>query len=210
LFNLTNQEAWMPIGGYDGIYEISDLGRVRSLNRIDARGWRRKGRILQPSTHKNGYLLVCLYKDGISETRIVHRLVAEAFIPNPENKPEVSGVDGVIVSNAAKDLAWCDRKEVLFDRGVLHRSMSHEKWGTGEPVKKSVEARRRPVIQYDKNGSEITSYPSVMIAERKTGVKNSNIIKVCRNKLKSAGGFMWKYSDKSNLNTKHTIVGGDN
>lgn len=81
------EESWKPVVGYEGLYEVSDLGRVRSLDRV-VKGkrnskWERKGRILQQVNRGNGYYAVCLHKSGTQKMHHVHRLVAVAFIPNP-------------------------------------------------------------------------------------------------------------------------------
>ena len=80
------EEIWKDISGYEGIYQVSNLGNVRSLDRLDCRGRKRQGVLLKQVISTNDYLKVTLYKNGKSKTKIIHRLVAEAFIPNTENK----------------------------------------------------------------------------------------------------------------------------
>lgn len=103
------QEEWRPIAGYEGYYEVSNLGRVRSIDRKDARGHNWNGKILkQGHTKKDGYLQVRLTKNGKHRSFRVHRLVATAFVPNPNNLTEVSHLDESRDNNAAYNLVWAD------------------------------------------------------------------------------------------------------
>lgn len=97
------EEEWKPIKGYEGIYEVSNMGRVKSLHRS-------QGRILKQDTKDNGYIQVSLNKDGVQSKKHVHRLVATAFIPNPHNKSEVNHIDGNKENNNADNLEWCTRE----------------------------------------------------------------------------------------------------
>lgn len=100
-------EIWKDVKGYEGLYQVSNLGRVKSLDRIDRKGRLRKGRILKPSSNGRGYLNVCLTVDNIPHTIKVHRLVAEAFISNPDNLPQVNHKDEIKTNNHADNLEWC-------------------------------------------------------------------------------------------------------
>lgn len=105
-------EVWKTIEGFEGFYEVSSLGRVRSLPRI-VKGCHnstqfRKGKILKQKIKKNGYLFVCLAKDAINTYPNVHRLVAKAFIPNPNNYEEVNHINEVKTLNAVWNLEWCN------------------------------------------------------------------------------------------------------
>ena len=113
-------ETWKPVAGYEGLYEVSDLGRVRSLDMFQFRsnGWvectfRVKGRVLKPyRTGKGeGYQTVELHKNGKGTNKKVHRLVAEAFIPNPEFLPEVNHIDGDKNNNVVSNLEWASGKD---------------------------------------------------------------------------------------------------
>ncbi len=120
------QEEWRPIVGYEDLYEISSLGRVRSLDRYTygKNGSKRlhKGRYLKPFT-THGYKVIDLYKDKKRKHCKVHRLVAEAFILNddPENKTDVNHIDGDKSNNAINNLEWCTRRENImhaFEKGL--------------------------------------------------------------------------------------------
>ena len=100
---MTEEEIWCPIRGYEGIYEVSDQGRVKSI------GYG-KERILRPVRNNNGYLLVGLRKNREQKWYLVHRLVAQAFIPNPDNLPQVNHKDENKTNNSVQNLEWCDRK----------------------------------------------------------------------------------------------------
>lgn len=113
-------ETWLPIAGYEGLYEVSDLGRVRSLDRTvySGRGNSRlaKGQVLKSRPDKDGYQLVSLSKDGIKSDPKVHRLVADAFIPNPLGLPEVDHESGKRDHNQKTNLRWATRSVNLRNR----------------------------------------------------------------------------------------------
>lgn len=103
---MKTDEQWRPIKGYEGLYEVSSLGRVKSLN------YNHTGaeKIMKPGKDKHGYLLVQLCKDGKIKGLLVHRLVAAAFIPNPNNYPYINHKDETPLNNCIKNLEWCTAK----------------------------------------------------------------------------------------------------
>ena len=108
--------SYLPVQGYDGLYEVSSAGEVRSLDRTvtgrDGVLYPFKGRTLRPSIHKNlGYPVVSLWKDNVGTTFYVHRLVAQAFIPNPQNLPEVNHKDGIRTNANVANLEWVTSSE---------------------------------------------------------------------------------------------------
>jgi len=104
-------ETWRDIEGYEGIYQVSDAGNVRSLDRVDAAGHNLKGKPRKLYTQKDGYIVVGLTRDAVMRYRKVHRLVAAAFIPNPHNLPEVNHTEGNKADNRACKLEWCTKQE---------------------------------------------------------------------------------------------------
>jgi len=107
-------EVWADIKNYEGCYQVSNLGRVRSLDRYGVNNWGNaprlfKGRVLKPGISGSGYQFVNLQKDGVSENARVHRLVAETFIPNPLGLEEVNHKDENKTNNRVDNLEWCDR-----------------------------------------------------------------------------------------------------
>ena len=123
-------ELWKDIKDYEGFYQVSNLGRVKSLSRsiYDSRGYMiyRKGKIKKPSVDKNGYPQIGLCKNGTVITRKIHRLVAETFIPNPENKPEINHKDEDKLNNCVDNLEWVTEKEnVNYGYGAKRRAESN-------------------------------------------------------------------------------------
>ena len=107
---MNNEEIWKDIIGYEGLYQVSSLGRVRSLDRYDERNCFRKGKVLSPGIKPDGYLVVVLSCNGKHKTIKVHRLVAQAFIPNPDGLPQVNHKNEDKSNNRVENLEWCDAK----------------------------------------------------------------------------------------------------
>ena len=107
---MTESEVWKDIVDYEGYYQVSNKGNVRSIGRKDSIGRKRRGLTLKLRNTRKGYILVDLSKNGIRETKYTHRLVAEAFLPNPNNYPEVNHRDEVKDNNNVENLEWCDTR----------------------------------------------------------------------------------------------------
>ena len=176
------QEEWKPIPGYEGLYEVSNYGRVRSFK------WSSNGKILSPGKDGSGYLFVTLCKDGKTKLRKMHRLVAEAFIPNPSNFPQVNHMDECKENNYFGNLEWCTHKYNL---------------SYGTRTRRIAENNSKPVVQLDKKGNFISEFESLREASRRTGIADGSICRCCNHKpgRYSAGGFIWIYKDEY-LNTQ--------
>ena len=165
-------EHWKSIAGYEGLYEVSDIGRVKSLKYG-------KEKILKPGKDRGGYLQVSLCKDGHVKTARIHRLVAEAFIQNPNNLATINHKDEVKTNNAVSNLEWMSMKDNI-------------NYGTHN--KRSAETRSKSVLMFDKsNGELLATFPSICEAERVTGINISHISECCNGNRKSAGGYVWRY-----------------
>jgi len=188
-------EKFKDIINYENSYQISNFGRVKSLDRrINCLG--ENGRIIKGSfikSHKNkpGYFAVMLHKNNKYKHHSIHRLVALAFIPNPESKPVVNHKNGIKTDNSIENLEWCtyseDRKHA-YDTGLKKGAMIG-KFGKDNPFSK-------PILQLSLSGELIKEHHGLMEAERETGISHSNISKVCSGAkwCKTAGGYKWEYA----------------
>ena len=175
-------ERWLPIPGFEGFYEVSDAGNVRSLDRVvvgkDGKSRRLKG---GPMTLSNGnsagnYLSVMLSKDGKQRRVLVHRAVAMAFVPNPEGLNEINHKDENGKNNDASNLEWCDRKY-------------NNTYGSFRERMKATQGTA--VLQFD-HGVPIAWFCSQGEASRATGAPQSGISACLRGVCKSSGGFEWR------------------
>ena len=167
------EEIWRTIKGYENIYEVSDKGRVRSLKFG-------KERILKPQIATNGYLQVSLCKNGEMKRCLVHRLVSQTFIPNPDNLPEVNHKDENKENNSVHNLEWCSSKY-------------NSNFGTR--TQRQSEKLSNPVLQYTKSGEFVREWKSTRDVQRTIGYFHSNISNCCNGKCKSAYNFIWKFKD---------------
>ena len=168
------EEIWKDIEGYEGLYQISNKGRVKSLK------WG-KERILKPGITSSGYLKVLLCKNGMIKHIKIHRLVANAFITNPENKPQVNHKDENKFNNSVNNLEWSTAKE-------------NNNFGTRN--ERAGNSLSIPILQYSKSGDFIREWLGAREVERVLGINNSNITKCCKGKRKYAGSFIWRYKEK--------------
>lgn len=173
------QEEWKSIPGYDGKYEISNYGRVKSYQYCKKQ--KSNERILMPIQQQTGYYFVNLYKDKKMKTVAIHRLVAEAFIPNPSNLPVVNHKDETRTNNYFENLEWCTHEYNL---------------SYGTTRKRIAEKNSKPVLQLDKQGNVIKEWPSMSRAAESFGVLpcKSHIIDCLKGRHKTAHGYGWKYA----------------
>ena len=171
-------EQWKEIAGYEGLYEVSDQGRVKSLKFG-------KEKILKPVKNPRGYLQVNLCKDGHVKRSTVHRLVAEAFIPNTQGLETVNHKDEVKSNNAVSNLEWMSQKDNC-NYGTRNKRVAEAQ--INHPKKSKV------VQMFDKSTGELlATFPSTHEAARVTEIKRASISHCCTGISKSAGGYVWKY-----------------
>lgn len=178
-------EIWKDAHGYEGLYEVSNLGNVKSY---DKQIWNRfkfvlrKGRLMKTYVDRYGYVRVCLYKDGKKTTEQVHRLVALTFIPNPDNLPQVNHKDANKQNNNVTNLEWCTClqnmrhafKNVVFDYQTI------------------------PVVKIDNETNIVVAvYESVQDAAKDVSDNPSNILRACNFDNDSSKGFRWRKNSKN-------------
>ena len=184
IYRRCNMEEWRNIKGFEGCYMVSNLGRVKRMGfyRNQSSTWEHEEKILKAGDNGRGYLFVNLSMNNKQYHRYVHRLVAEAFIPNPENKATVNHIDCNRHNNNVKNLEWATYREnndyalkVMREQGENKRNNKASK----------------PIIQYDLEMNFIAEYPSVREAERQLGYKG--ICACLVGKQKTVHGHIFKY-----------------
>lgn len=176
-------EVWKDVKDYEGSYLVSDKGRVKSLI---------TGRILKPQCCGSGYLKVMLrvsYK--VYKNAMIHRLVAEAFIPNPEQKKTVNHIDGNKCNNEVSNLEWATYSENL--KHAYKSGLNYWCEGKGKPLK--------AVLKIDAKTNEILGrYPSVGEAARQNGIKyGSSISDCCNGVSRTSFGYIWQFENKETV-----------
>ncbi|MDD3142536.1 MAG: HNH endonuclease [Lachnospiraceae bacterium] len=210
------------VRGYEGYYEVDIFGRVYGIERtIQVKDRKRcyektvSGKIMKQSMHTQGYKTVSLTKYGITQTEFVHRIVAEAFIPNPKNLPFVNHKDEDKTNNFVENLEWCSAKyntnygtakkrRIRKIKGILHSNEHKEKISNSlkkyykthnSPTKGIISKNRKRVYQFTLEGKFLKSYSSAYIAAESVGhIKGrQNISACCCRKRKSAYGYLWSF-----------------
>lgn len=167
------EEIWKDVVGFEGLYKVSNLGNVRSVARLGTNGV-----VLKKRYFATGYEKTTLYKNCKQTTFVTHRIVAEAFIPNPNNLPQINHIDGNKLNNRVDNLEWVtcsDNVKHAYRTGLI-----------------DIGKISKPVAQY-KNGVEIARYNSIQDAHRITGAATTNISRVCMGINKTTLGYGWKY-----------------
>ena len=166
------KEVWKDIAGYEGLYQVSNLGKVKSLAR---------NKQLKFDYHKRGYQIVTLCNNKVRKRLQVHRLVASAFIENPNALPQVNHIDENKRNNNVDNLEWCSNDY-------------NNRYGTRDA--RMAAKHKKPICQYDTNNNFVKGYDSIIEAVKQNDFKTgTSISECCRFKRKTAYGYIWKYKD---------------
>lgn len=176
------EEIWKDIPGYEGLYQVSNKGNVRSLN------WGNRGfvRNLYLKKHNRGYRHVELAKNGKRKAFTVHRLVATAFIPNPNNYQTINHIDEDKTNNTVENLEWCTMSQNMRHTIGLHSEKYHI---MGKPF-----SRKGKVVQMSKSGEVLRVWDNLVSIRHASGLNDWSIGECCRGKRKTAYGYIWQFA----------------
>ena len=189
-------EIWKEVKGYEGLYQVSNLGNIRSLERItifESENQHKKYKanrhikckMKKPTVNKCGYYKTVLYKNGKKINVLVHRLVAEAFLPNLNNKPTINHIDGNKLNNKLDNLEWATYPEQqLHVNHILGKKSIISK----QCREKSAEQLRKKVKRSDGK-----IYNSIREASKDSNAHSGNIVRCCKGILNKTGGYSWEY-----------------
>lgn len=194
---MNYKEVWVDIEGYEGLYQVSDLGRVKSLERL-AKIWNGKRRapehIIQQETINNGYKRVTLCRENNRKRFLVHRLVAFAFIENTDNKPCVDHINGHSDDNRAINLRWASHSENSNNPVTTKRMKDKARKVPAATREKAYDKNRKKVVQIDpKTKDMLMTFGSIREASEATGISDASISYACTGKRKTGGGYIWKF-----------------
>lgn len=181
-------EIWKDVVGYEGLYQVSNLGRVKSFNYKHLK----KTKILKQQLKHQGYLELLLTKDKISRYIGVHRLVAMAFISNPNNKPQVDHINTIRHDNRVENLRWATQSEQLKGNLITWERFRKNTVKTSkENIKKAIESNKRKVICVTTN----KIFNSINEASEFYEIDCRRISDCCRGVMKQYKGLQWEYID---------------
>ena len=190
---LKTKEIWKNVKEYENLYLVSNYGNIKRIGKNKNRKF---------NVTRNGYALVNLYKNGVSKNISVHRIVAEAFLKNIYNLPQVNHKNGVKTDNRVENLEWISGKEnIKHSYRTLGRKASKGNKGNINRITKST----KPLIQYDLDGNFVKVWGSKENASRELKIDSATISNCCRGKRKSAGHYKWKYVEDEILKLKSII-----
>ena len=193
-------EQWKEVPIFDGRFLVSSFGRVKQTIRYDNQGRKSGGKILCLNKRdKDGYCIVQLQYKGEARYLRVHRLVAQAFIPNPDNKPQVDHINAIKDDNRVENLRWATPKENNNNPISIEnnrRAQTGKKMSRESSEKKRAAMKKKPVIQSTVDGAFVARFDSVSDAARALGNKDfsGNIVNCCKGNHKTARGFVWRYT----------------
>lgn len=180
------EEIWKAIVGYENFYEVSSMGRIRAIGTTNREGYCRykTPKILSGGIDKDGYVIIVLCNGSTHRTKRVHRIVANHFIPNPDNLPCINHRDENKRNNSIENLEWCTTK---YNDNYGSHNTNLSKSLRNHPLKS------KPVIQLTKDGKFVAEYPSAREAQRVLKIKNISTVCNGNGRLKSSGGYLWKW-----------------
>jgi hypothetical protein len=212
------EEIWKDIKGYEGYYQVSNLGRVKSVARViqrKSKPYTVKEKILKARPDKDGYKYLVLCVNCKTKTTSIHRLVAQAFIPNPDNLPCINHKDENPANNNVENLEWCTYSYNNTYNDLAHRRMKNVDYAkrtantnwelrklhtdfvkrtANTDYKAIAEKRKKPVIQYDKNWNFIKQWKCVNDIAKEYNVTPDAIRANCLGKVKNLTiGYRWRY-----------------
>ena len=187
------EEIWKNIEGYPN-YQVSNMGRVK---RLSTGYYRRTEKILKPQLQNNGYLHIKLSQKDKTKCILVHRLIAQVFIPNPNNLPQVNHINEDKTDNRVENLEWCDRKyNINYGNGISKRVKTNKENGTYKKIGEiNYKNFSKSILQFSKDNSFIRRWDCIMDVQRELGYDNKQICSCLKNRQKTAKGFKWVYAD---------------
>lgn len=187
----TSEEVWKDIVGYEGYYQVSNFGRVRSLDRIIESEYRSpqlmKGKIKKVTRRDDGYEYVVLYRNNKGKNKYIHRLVAKSFVPNPENLPIINHKDENPSNNCPSNLEWCDHQYNLTYGDKVERVTNSE--GYRERTKRI----RKPIYVIDKKGNR-KRYDSLTSAANELNLEQPSISACLKGRNSTHKGYLFEYA----------------
>lgn len=192
-------EIWKPIKGYEGYYEASNLGNIRSVDRVilstanilhTEHKQLRRGRVLKQGNGRKGYKIVVLQRDGQKRTMYTHRIIAMTFVENPYNKPCIDHINGICTDNRAENLRWCTQKENINNPNTVYKNLDTLKQNA------LTNCKAKTILQLDKDSLEVIQEISPKSSHFKDmGYVRAYITSACRNRKKNAYGYKWAFKD---------------
>ena len=174
------KEIWIDVPGFEGLYQVSNTGRIKSFKKSSKHGCQAE-HFLKPTLASNGYYQVTLYGELKKKKFQVHRLIAQCFIPNPENLPQINHKDENPANNSADNLEWCT-------------AAYNSAYGTARL--RMMITKSKMVEQYLPSGQFLARYVCSSIAQEITGISHKLIQQCCSGSIKSACGYVWRYVEE--------------